>query len=655
MRRYWHSRRWKQIFLSFAILAVMFGGPAPTLFARAVPERGPGFIQDVPGDPVEAAQALVEQIYGPDEAQAQAATIELLRRAGLPVVSINGPVIALPDHRVLEDAAVYAELVPDLTRSVREGDFYTPSDFTELLMGTELSSAPLPVEAIIAGLGQWGKQAGAPFESQFAGAAVRALAGRRLDVLYAGADLDTIRIDPLQTVLILAHATSRERTVLEPNSSLLPAGWLFGAMPAAAQGGPCDDLEKALTPTNEIEEVVSDEVQEQLIDSWKEFVFSEAARNAIGKGEAVYSKGSAILNIVLLMLGAQIELSDNKGGVTHFKHAEGSRAEHVVLAAVAYFDSNIARQKVACYRLAGIDVPPPGPMEGFKVRWSVDQRLGRGYQGKYLAVVPADDHKLDACGTCGDVTGPDGRSFLELYPPVERKPGVGDELTGYVRVKASLDKSDFPFKLGDLLALKNPAGFMSAKIWDLTVSALSRAGLPSASRSIRVDYHGADIFIAMGSSSLFLIYLTAPVELDIYTCEGLSGNWHGHGGLGGDDTTFFGDLLELVSGEDIPEGVTYLRDFNFQINPEAEESVFDILPEMQMTGVLRISQARLGINQAEAVGRQVGRPVGEVEVLIAGESMSMLDFTGGGTVYPVYWIPEDSRCPAGGYDFETNP
>lgn len=653
MQKPYRLRPWSRILLLMVMAVHGFGGPVGSSFQLFHTKLNPS-IQPPVEDLNQEIQNLVEVIFGQDEQAAQEAVTEVLRLAGLPVVSVDGPVIAQPPGMVLEDAAVYAELIPDLTRSLRRRDFYQPEQIAILLVEAGVTPEPLALTALVAGLGQWGKGADDPAESQVAGAAVRALAGRRLQVLYQGADLEGIDFDLLQATLILAHATSRARPALaEQGNGFIPVGW--GVQSAWAQDkGPCDDLEKTLTPPNQVQEVMKDQIKGKLIDAWKEFLFSEQARQAIGKGENVYSKGTAILNVLLLLLGAQIEVSDNQGGITHFKHEAGSRAEHVKVAALAYFDSNIAKKKVACYKLAGIDVPPPGPMEGFKIRWSLDQRLGRGYEGKYLAVVPADNKKLDSCGTCGDTTGKDGRSTIELYPPVEKNPDVGEELNGRVLVEASLDKTDFPFKLGDLLALRNPAEFAASKLWDLAISALSKAGLPSARRSIRVDYHGADIFVAKGHANLFLFYAVAPVELDLYTCEGLNGQWQGRGGLGGNDTTFFGEIAEGITGQDIPEGVEYLQDFRFMINPEADESVFDIVPEIQMTGVLRINQALMRANKVKVVGQRVARPVGEVEVLLGGQSLSMITF-GGGSVYPVYWMPTDERCPEGGYEFESNP
>lgn len=644
---------------SWLVIFTLAGGPlgsaASAVFQWGQVAASP-VAQNYIDDPVKTAHDLIEQVYGPDETQAQTAVSELLRLAGIPLVSIEGPVVALPDGLVLEDVAVYSELIPDLVRAVRRGDSYSPIELAELLFEVGVSDEPIAEETLVAGLGQWGKSPQSPVESQFAGAVVRGLAGRRLQVLYRGADLTQLSFDPLQTLLILAHATSNARPVAAaPTSSMWDK--IFGVQVVYAQtgsAGPCDSLDKALTPNGQVQETITKVVKDEIIDSWKEFALSESAREALGKAGAVHEKGSAVLNILLLLMGAQIEVSDNKGGQTHFKHEAGDRSKHVEVRAVAYFDSNIAKQKVTCYKLAGVDVPPPGPLKGFKVRWSIDQMQGEGYQGKYLAAVSSDSQKIGGCGTCGETTGDNGTSTIELFPPVEENPGLGAELFGKVSVKASLDKADFPFKLSDLLGLKNPGGFAVGKTWDLAVSAISRAGLPSSYHSIQVKYHGSEIYTSRGKSPLFLFYIIAPVELDIYTCEGLEGNWHGTGGLGGDSKTFFGDALETVFDVTISEGVTYMRDINFMINPQAAENVIDIVPEIKMTGVMSINQALMAANKAVVIGDRVGQPVGEVDLQFDNQSLVPIAFFGS-TTFPVYRVPEDPRCPPGEYYFENYP
>ena len=127
-------------------------GPLPTL-------------PDLPTDPADAAAVLVELVHGPDVALAVEATGELLRRAGIPLVTTAGAVVALPDHAVLADEPVYAPLVAQVAGAVRQGDFYAPDQLAELLAGLDVTNGPLPTATLLGGLGAWGKDPDALPES----------------------------------------------------------------------------------------------------------------------------------------------------------------------------------------------------------------------------------------------------------------------------------------------------------------------------------------------------------------------------------------------------------------------------------------------------------------------------------------------------------
>ncbi|HEX7567850.1 MAG TPA: hypothetical protein VF355_04730 [Anaerolineaceae bacterium] len=676
MHRTQSARFWSHLILISALLGSLLpvrvsaqAAPAPagSLNAYAFPTRSDlaSLGAQLPPDPVAAVQALVEKIFGPDETEAQVAVGELMRRAGLPLVSIDGPVIGAPAGLVLIDASIYVELLPDLTRALRRGAFYTPADLSDFLLDVGFTDIRLDPQVLVTALGQWGKEPGTPLESLVAGAAIRALSGRRLQVLYSGVNVDAVQLDPLQVMLVLAHATSRAAPLAQSANQFNPfVEGLIGTMgfssAALAQGpalakGPCDDLANLTEPETQLGGVVKEKLKETLIETIKKGAINEAGHAAFDKGQATYEKGTAVLSTLLLLMGATINITDNKGGQTHFEEDGNGRSMHVILTATAWFDSNIARKNVACYQLAGIKVPPSGPLEGYTIRWNVSQAMAaRGYQGKYLAPVPADAGKICASGSCGQPTGSDGTSTLEMYPATEHPAKVGALMYGYVHVTASLVKNDFPFALSDLLGLKNPAGFVAQKTWDLALSAIQKAGLPSADHTIKVGYHGSDIYIAQGETSLWLLYVTAPVQLDVYTCSGLTGNWTGTGGLGGDTKAFLGEKVDQVFGVSIPENVKLIREnFHFMINPEADESVFDINPDIKMTGTMRISQILIGANRAVALRGSAVRPVGEVEVEMNGVPVTLLSF-GAGTVYPVYNVPQDPRCP-GEAKFEYYP
>jgi hypothetical protein len=633
-----------------AVLAPTSGVLSATTPASRVPTGPPSTLADLPIDPADAAAALVDIVHGPDATLAVEATGELLRRAGIPLVSTAGAVVALPDRAVLADEPVYAPLVAQLAGAVRQGDFYAPDQLAELLAGIEVTNGPLPTSTLIGGLGAWGKGPDDLVESRFAGAAVRALAGIRLEVLYPQAPPAGVRLDPLQVALIVAHGRSDAYERVDATGaqdSVLDR--LFGVEVVRAATGPCDDLARALktddnTVGGVIEGQIRDRTRDALVDSWKDFVLDEAGKEALETGGKVHEKGAAVVSTLLLLMGATLDLNDDKGGLAHYRHEPGDRGADVEVTARARFESTIAKEKVACYGLAGIEVPPPGPLEGFRVRWSIDQPVGRGYAGKH--VVPARDDSRAFLGTGGGgaVTGADGTSKVTLETAVERNPGAGAELEGHVTVTASLDKDDFPFKLSDVVSLG--PGFGAKKTWDLVVSAVQRAGLPTERRVIKVSYHGTNIYAAKGETTLFAIYYMLPVYVDIVTCEGLDGRWTGVGGFRGDQT-WLAEAANLIFGAGFPADFSGEQQLDFRVPIRDGIGRFDIVPPA-FTGLMSI----------DLEGRQYWQrdftPVGEVEVLIGGRSADPLAlFDGRGARWPIVQLPEHPDCPDGSAYFPS--
>ena len=132
---------------------------------------------DVPSDPYAAAGTLVSLAYDPDPEIGAAAVTEILRRAGIPVVSPDGPVVALPDDLVLVDALTYDGSVADVASSVRQGDGWALSDFTEGLKGLGAIAEFVEPAHMAAAMGDLGRNASDPTEVRFAGAVMRLFPG----------------------------------------------------------------------------------------------------------------------------------------------------------------------------------------------------------------------------------------------------------------------------------------------------------------------------------------------------------------------------------------------------------------------------------------------------------------------------------------------
>ena len=227
----------------------------------------------------------------------------------------------------------------------------------------------------------------------------------------------------------------------------------------------------------------------------------------------------------------------------------------VEVEAKADFESTLAQGQLPCYAMAGIEVPPNKPLSGYKVHWSITQPVTGAGTGQLLRVATNYGQFFMGGGNQAQITDGSGKAKVLLDVASERSPGSGDLQHKTVVVRATLDKDDFPFKLGDLMGVRAP-GFALSKSWDLVLSAAKRKALPSTPESINVAYHDAEAYSIKDSVRIIAFYYTMPIDLDLYTCEGIDGPWHGTVKFHG-DIDYFGDPAEQgvrqrVSGDRRP-------------------------------------------------------------------------------------------------------
>jgi hypothetical protein len=396
----------------------------------------------------------------------------------------------------------------------------------------------------------------------------------------------------------------------------------------------------------------SDFLKDQLKDRLAGAVLKEGAKEVFDKATEAWGKAGASLSAIMLMLGARLSLTADKMS-THFKHQSGSKAEHVTLTAAASFDIKIAASKLECYSLAGLSIPKAGPLEGFTIRWSSEQdQRGTIQQGgnAYLVAVSADSDKI----AHGAKTGADGKATLELKPPVEDPPGSGQKLKGSATYTAKLDKENFPFELGDLFSLAGgPFGFAIAKSFDLVKDVLTRAGLPEQTITIAVDYHGSDIVVAKGNGPVHLILAELPdVYIDLVSCSGPGGPFKGTGGFTGAQTT---DLMRLARkiGVYVPDGTPGIStQLSVTTNPGAANPFLILKGEggkQFLDGVLTLYPDQPSTTAVTVLDdHRVGRPVGQIEILLAGNTSIFGDLT-----WPVVRVSADPRCTAVKYAYDN--
>lgn len=636
----------------------------------------------LPADPSAAATALVDHIYGDSFNAATIATMELFRRAGMPIVNLAGLVAALPDQRVLLHTPVTAELVPSLVQSVRAGDYYTIEELNQLLVDSELFAAPLDPAALTGALGLWGKLSDDPGarppapEAVTAGAAVRALGARRGQVYYSAAylpeDPSSVTVDLLQVTLIFSHFAAESYVLVPPTGqSLIERILGVGVARAAGLG---EDCKTALTfyeemgKKSDLLEGLDQELYEFLMEALKEATDDAGIPTEIPKPSdllGISGKASAVMTTLLWLAGIRLNLqADPKK--THFRHSAGAGGEVTVTATASFkfpgLDQGLSQQGLDCLKLlTDVEAFPDGPLPGFKIRWSMDQPRAQSGQiqegGKLLRPVASSEAAFYNTSGGGTTTGSDGTSKVVLQPAAERNPGSGNLNTGRATVTASLDKEDMPLKLKDLVGVVNPTKFAIDRLFDLANSAIRRIGLPKQQVPVTVEYHGGDIYTIEGKTTLFALWYFLPIKVALYTCDGLKGRWRGTSGFNA-DRNFFGDvankLLPVIGiNQQLPPNSNgqVQEDFQLDLTNGFDRALILLGFGLDVSVDARPS---MGVNKTIEMTAGRGYVVGDAELTIQGQSAGPLAiFDGRSAIFDVKRYRPGDRpdlCPGSEVD-----
>ena len=125
-----------------------------------------------------------------------------------------------------------------------------------------------------------------------------------------------------------------------------------------------------------------------------------------------------------------------------------------------------------------------------------------------------------------------GQSDLTLVPPRELQPGQGDRVlrgrpgqggNGQGRHPALREAHGLPCRQ---VRFRQPRVVGGKRLIDLGINVLTRAGLPSQSKLIYVEYHGKNMYRVQGTTTTAMIGLAGllpsiDMSLDMYTCTGL--------------------------------------------------------------------------------------------------------------------------------------
>jgi len=538
-------------------------GAVPTAASLAAVRQG------LPADPIDATDALVAKVFDPDADTAVAATGEILRRAGIPIVSNAGPMVGLPDDYVIVNQQIPAELLPALTAAVRSGTSYTLDQVAGILQLAQATSSPLTGPELIGLLSQWGKNASDPPEAVVAGSAGRALAawhGQPLDPATVVGDADLTKaqkdpasvsqqtlaallnsarvrdLDPLQVVLVLAHLTSAVGEHVTPTVSS-PAGLRTDSgslLPHSATAEGCATFSKGLLGKIEhskakglfrkavafaAKQFVTIEKTFSTLDDAAAQAAGNAAAKIVGNAFKAYDVGADVLTTILIEYGVHVDVTRDTAD-PHFRHQHLDQSKNVDFTATVSFHLDMEGdqgQKVGCWQFIGLDLPKNGPQSGWLVHFSV-AGFPLVLRHEPLSEVPENQPTDDA-----------GQVQWEAYPRTEKSPPQPGEqqpvhsVTNDLQVRP--DQNVALAKWSDLFTLLTGLGKLTAP-----TSVLENIGnryirdnlLPTTHYPVPVKYHLVEPYTIRSDGFMTIpLYAGIHVDSDLYSCTGPGGPWKG--------------------------------------------------------------------------------------------------------------------------------
>jgi len=389
------------------------------------------------------------------------------------------------------DAYVYDFEVAFVARAIMDDRTWALADLSGFVasVGGTVKGGPIPSELLGKSVADW--VAGAATQpadpASFPALAVAALArARSAQATDAAGPAPTIiaELDPLQFVLAAASLLSRTGRLRTATASSGVAVAAFGlAAPREVAAGPCDqaktnvDLDKTGLAKKYLKDYATDTVGS---------AFGDAAKDALKgflKGVDLTGDG---LSLALLLAGLDLFVSDDTNSEAHYRHREPAPKTYRYVAAVS-FRSPFPDELIPCLGLAGVKLPPNGPLQGWLVKWKIEE------DGDHVQPVDkSEQQKVDTCGTCGEVTGPNGLSTLkvqlrwELGCPSESTCGTvssqgrAGEAIGIAQLAP--DPNSLPVKLSDLFNLPKAAG-------KLLIDMVKNMQLPSAHHKVGISWH----------------------------------------------------------------------------------------------------------------------------------------------------------------------
>ena len=618
-----------------------------------------------PEDPRATAEALVHRaVSAPNVVAATGALAELLRRSGLPIVSVDGSLIGLPDRAGYPDAMVEIELLSGVARQLRSGATFTFADLADVFPVLEITKQVPSWPAVSLLLGSYGKGEVPAFVAT-AGAAIRALGAERATPLDPFAPDEEQLLDSVQMMIIVTHlglaptlrsdatsfgpARAPRGGIAERCANLVDSFKNLDSMPEGVKAL----FEGVKSTFDSIFEMMGEEldaaVEKGILRGWQ-----KSALDGFGLLNNAFSKSrlaAKYLSLLLFVDGARLRVEGTEA--THYKHRDGETGRNVRVVANLSFHGEFDKRELPCFNLAGFEIPPDGPMSGQTIEWSFDQenRPTRGGNS------PAHLVPLKGARKAGDAltsqTDGEGFTSIELTPPVENFPGEGEEHRASVGVRAKFVRDEADWEVGDFITALKGKGVPVAteagirKLTELSLNAM----LPISTHRVTVGYHGAEPLVVKGRVDQYfaLAYLIKGVEVDLVSCNERTGPWIGSATFGGTEIAAFGEIVQgsgLWNAASLPNYTSPITNSTLSLDlPDPENP-----PEWELIrgsggalvrGVMKLLPDRVDWSKYTALrdGRMAS-PVGTLTIGIA----DIPNWMGSELTFTVYRVKTDARC-----------
>lgn len=654
---------------SQAAAAPQTGGPPPTLAEiHSVSSH-------LPTGEAEAAQSLVNTVFGADRRASLAATAELLVRSGIGLTN-DKQQLALASDEVIADALVPLAYIPVLNDSLIRGDFFDGAHVATLFQDLGVTTTPASSDVLLATMRGWGKDQDAEPQVRMAGNLVRALAAHDGALPLPGA---TPRFDAVQLYLLFAQLVG---TVVDYHSKAQPkaAGPDFAPVSYVTTelSGEEAHCEAELKRLEKLGERLKDKAEKKAYTMVVTKGVGWAIRGGLTKGlneeflakysqlvgksfKAVSSAVSAaqtVATTLLMMTGLAIDVTDDHGHKMHFRHKHGDTAANIHVAATVSFDSSLVDQdEYACYKLIGLDIPKNGTVSGknekgqwsgWQVHWAFGENIGRNnYYGStaHGAVIRPQQWDAFQRNHQNQHLDENGKAVMETMTRTEKEPNKGTEHKVNAEVVATVD---YVTKLKPSLSTVSNV----IQVIDMTARAIT---FPSARHTIEVTYHGQDTYVMTGHGQMNMALLVGMTfDSDYYSCNGLNGPWKGRAAYSA-DTMLMGDVAGMLGYEGAKKGNFANDTTQFSLDPKVTE------PQKVDLGEAHFG-VQVTLKNAPKRGEHIDGYVGEGTWLLSGSGVALdslfnratsFGVFSSGMTYDVRGVQEDPRCPGAKFEDDT--